>query len=138
MILVIEAGYHGMVAFSAWSTFPVSTSTRICASAAARETEKLAVTQRASPQVSVRAMVLSRQSITSLSGFYGLGNHAVRNNLGGYVNRSRGQKQNGTLVTADEPAFKKRTKLTVMSSFSCLTVFVAPYGVQASAAAMRP
>src|SRR3954471_24600103 len=96
MILVIEAGYHGMVAFSAWSTFPVSTSTRICASAAARETERPNVRQRASAQVSVRAMVLSRQSITSLSGFCGIENHAVPNSQGGYVNRSRGQKQNGT------------------------------------------
>jgi hypothetical protein len=30
---------------------------------------------------------------------------------------------------ADEQAFKKRTKLTVMSSFYCLTVFGAPYGL---------
>src|SRR5262245_14015328 len=98
MILVIEAGYHGMVAFSACSTFPVSTSTRICASAAARDIEKLAVTQRARANVSVRAMVLSRESITSAIRFFaGFGNHAGPKHQGGYVNRSGGQKQNGTL-----------------------------------------
>jgi hypothetical protein len=30
---------------------------------------------------------------------------------------------------SDEQAFKKRTKLTVMSSIYCLTVFGAPYGL---------
>jgi len=30
---------------------------------------------------------------------------------------------------ADEQAFKKRTKLTVMSSIYCLTVFRTPYGL---------
>src|SRR5215813_9808057 len=98
MILVIEAGYHGMVAFSACSTFPVSTSTRICASAAAREIEMLAVTQRASAKVSVRAMVLSRKSITSAIRFLrALGITRVQSSQGGYVNRSGEQKQNGTL-----------------------------------------
>src|SRR5215470_3341908 len=97
MILVIEAGYHGMVAFSACSTFPVSTSTRICASAAARETERPNVTQRASAQVSVRAMVLSRKSITSAIRFVrASGITQIPSSRGGYVNRSGGQKQNGT------------------------------------------
>src|ERR1700751_3139959 len=36
MILVTEAGYHGMVAFSASSTLPVSASINRCASAWAR------------------------------------------------------------------------------------------------------
>src|SRR5215470_1133405 len=99
MILVIEAGYHGIVAFSACSTFPVSTSTRICASAAAREIETLAVTQRASAKVSVRAMVLSRESITSAIRFFcePRESRGSQSNQGGYVNRSGGQKQNGTL-----------------------------------------
>src|SRR4029450_2233674 len=97
MILVIEAGYHGMVAFSAWSTFPVSTSTRICASAAARETERPNVTQRASAQVSGRAMVLSREVITGGVRFVrASGITWVPSSQAGYVNRSGGQKQNGT------------------------------------------
>src|SRR5262249_35082154 len=117
MILVIEAGYHGMVAFSACSTFPVSTSTRICASAAAREIEKLAVTQRASVQVNVQAMVLSRESINPLSGSSaGLGNHTIPSSQAGYVNRSGGQKQNGTHGAAGEPP-KNALKLTVMNSY---------------------
>jgi hypothetical protein len=33
---------------------------------------------------------------------------------------------------ADERVFKKLTKLTVMSSFYCLTVFAAPYRLQTS------
>src|SRR5262245_60638734 len=40
MILVMEAGYHGVVAFSARKTLPLSTSTRITASAAQRGTAK--------------------------------------------------------------------------------------------------
>src|SRR5262245_44971665 len=117
MILVIEAGYHGMVAFSACSTFPVSTSTRICASAAAREIEKLAVTQRASVQVNVQAMVLSRESISPLSGL--LRASGIRwdpSSQADYVNRSGGQKQNGTHGAAGEPP-KKAQKLTVMNYY---------------------
>jgi len=39
---------------------------------------------------------------------------------------------------ADEQAFKKRTKLTVKSSFYRLTVFRAPYRLPTNPAAMRP
>src|SRR5262245_17127734 len=116
MILVIEAGYHGMVAVMAASTFPAWTSTRSCASAAAREIEKLAVTPRASATVSVRAMVLSRESITSAIRFAGFGNHAGPKRQGGYVNRSGGQKQNGTPRCGRWEGLQKHNKLAVTRS----------------------
>src|SRR5215217_3743056 len=45
MILVIDAGYHGMVAFSACSTLPVSASIRSSASALARAAPRLVAPQ---------------------------------------------------------------------------------------------
>src|SRR5947209_2261948 len=45
MILVMEAGYHGIVAFSACSTLPVSASIRSRASALARAAARLVAAQ---------------------------------------------------------------------------------------------
>src|SRR5215475_2822019 len=75
MILVIEAGYHGAVAFSACSTLPVSTSTRICDSAAARDAARLTVMLVASARISVRPMVDSCKNITTQSAFGWPQNH---------------------------------------------------------------
>src|SRR5437867_3569472 len=89
MILVIEAGYHGAVAFSACSTLPVSTSTRICASAAARDAARLAVMQVASAKISVRPMVDSCKNITYAVRFLGgLRNHDAQSRLDDYLNRA--------------------------------------------------
>jgi len=91
-----------MVAFSACSTFPVSTSTRICASAAARETERPNVTQRASAQVSIRAMVLSRKSITSAIRFSGPRESRGLKQQGGYVTEAGGKSKMELIGAADE------------------------------------
>jgi hypothetical protein len=85
MILVIEAGYHGAVAFSACSTLPVSTSTRITDSAAAREAARLTVTQVASAKISVRPMVDSFKNITYAVRFLG----GLRNHVPPLVSRFR-------------------------------------------------
>src|SRR5262245_5288728 len=87
MILVIEAGYHGAVAFSACSTLPVSTSTRITASAAACDAPTLAVMQVASAKISVRPMVDSFKNITYVIRILGgLRNHDAPPRLHDYLN----------------------------------------------------
>src|SRR5262245_55856114 len=106
MILVIEAGYHGAVAFSACSTLPVSTSTRICDSAAARDTPTLAVMQVASAKISVRPIVDSCKNITYVVQFHvvqfqgglqgGLRNHDAPPKLCDLSNLCGVQMQNGT------------------------------------------
>src|SRR5438093_9377459 len=87
MILVIEAGYHGAVAFSACSTLPVSTSTRICDSAAARDAARLTVMPVASAKISVRPMVDSCKNITYAVRFLGgLRNRDALPRLDNYLN----------------------------------------------------
>ncbi len=63
MILVMDAGYQGTVAFSACRTLPLSTSTRMVASAAARATANPNAAQTAAAMVVVRMAVLRDRCI---------------------------------------------------------------------------
>jgi hypothetical protein len=75
MILVIDAGYHGMVAFSACSTLPLSASTRISASADALGALKPNAAQAEIATISARVVAEGCAGIKCRSGrLAGLGN----------------------------------------------------------------
>src|SRR5438874_2068486 len=99
MILVTEAGYHGWVAFSACSTLPLSTSTRIVASAAAGDRPSAIAAQAVKARTSVRVGADRAKSIRARGPVVGAG---LRNNarftggLVSHLNRRRNQKQNGS------------------------------------------
>src|SRR5215471_13753017 len=73
MILVVEAGYHGWVAFWANSTLPLATSTRSNASAGAGEKPSAPAAQAVSTSATVRMAADFRENIRARDSLSGLG-----------------------------------------------------------------
>ena len=107
MILVIEAGYHGMVAFSACrhlTGLNVDQDLRFCP---LRARPRGLTSRRGRAHKSGSGNGLVTRSITSAIRFLrASGNHASpQANQGGYVNRSGGESKMELIGVIDERAF---------------------------------